>query len=201
MPGCRCARFACVAARKAARAEHRADLARMPIGLREPAPNIRAERPRASIAVAKEEVWRPRETVRSTTTSPRKRRGRIESGAYLAWVRTLPCALADRPGHPRAECVAEIAALAVEPMEVSPALMRPEIDPHHVRTRGAGGPDLTTIPLCRVAHDLVHDGKIDRIEVEAALGRTQLLAARRPREWWARVLSEIANPTDGGSDR
>ncbi len=190
-PGCKCPRFACRDARRKRREAHRADLAALPLGLREREPVAREERPRSSIVAAKEETARPVATVHSTTARPHKRRVRIESGVYLAWVRNLPCALADRPGHPRTACVSEIAALAVEPMIVDPALMRPRVDPHHVRTRGAGGPDIVTIPLCRIAHDLVGAGRIDRLEVDAALGRTLLLAARQPREWWTRVLADV----------
>jgi len=30
------------------------------------------------------------------------------------------------------------------------------VDAHHVQTRGAGGSDLTAVPLCRIHHDGIH---------------------------------------------
>jgi len=36
-------------------------------------------------------------------------------------------------------------------------LDRPPNDPHHLTSRGAGGSDLTAIPLCRDCHRRYHD--------------------------------------------
>lgn len=33
---------------------------------------------------------------------------------------------------------------------------KPETDPHHVKSKGAGGSDLTCIPLCRKHHTEIH---------------------------------------------
>lgn len=50
-------------------------------------------------------------------------------GEKAAWIRTLPCCA----------CSAE-----------------PPSDPHHVRSRGAGGTSEDLVPLCRECHDLLH---------------------------------------------
>jgi len=55
-----------------------------------------------------------------------------EDQAYLAWIRTLDC-LVGKGCQGRTE-------------------------PHHVKTKGAGGPDRgNTIPLCRLHHREWHD--------------------------------------------
>lgn len=54
---------------------------------------------------------------------------RIEDKEHLDWVRSQPCCMCARP---------------------SPS------DPHHVRTRGAGGSDYYSIPLCRRCHTEAH---------------------------------------------
>lgn len=59
--------------------------------------------------------------------------GRIESRAYLDWVKTLPCCVCDSPAD----------------------------DPHHIVVAGYKGmgsktPDFWAIPLCRPHHDELH---------------------------------------------
>ena len=65
------------------------------------------------------------------------RRGRIEDPAYLRFIRSQPCMIADR------KC-------------------RGQIDPHHVGHYGqARANDRNAVPLCRVHHDeatLIHNG-------------------------------------------
>ena len=57
-----------------------------------------------------------------------------EDQAYLAYIRILPCLLSTKYG-------------CSGPTE-----------PHHVKTKGAGGPDQgNTIPLCRLHHTEWHD--------------------------------------------
>jgi hypothetical protein len=53
---------------------------------------------------------------------------RFESAAYLAFIRSLPCTACDYP----------------------------VTEAHHLKTRGAGGSDLTAIPLCRQHHTQIH---------------------------------------------
>jgi hypothetical protein len=57
---------------------------------------------------------------------PRPARHRDER--YLAWVRTLPCAVCLKPGA----------------------------HAHHLSTRGSGGGDLTAVPLCAEHHGAIH---------------------------------------------
>lgn len=55
--------------------------------------------------------------------------------AYRAWVKALPCTLHDVAGH----------------------VCWGPVDPHHVKTRGAGGSDAANlIPVCRGFHDEIH---------------------------------------------
>ncbi len=51
---------------------------------------------------------------------------------YLEYIKTLPCACKDET------CVGEIA-------------------PHHTTTKGAGGSDYLTVPLCAKHHTQCHD--------------------------------------------
>lgn len=77
---------------------------------------------------------------------------------FLAWVRTLPCLLADRGG-----CLGIII-------------------PAHVKTRGAGGDDVgNVVPLCVKHHDEQHHG-IQSFEAKYGLD----LAARAEGMglWW-----------------
>lgn len=151
-PGCRCRRRDCSAARRAHREAHRATLERMPIGL-----SRLATPPPAQGSAARATPTGP--LVRSTTVrTPRPRRP--ESPTYLEWVRMLPCALAGRPGHGLAECMEGLSG----------------VEAHHVRSRGAGGPDLVAIPLCHAAHIAAHAGLIARDE---------------RREWWTQVIGAI----------
>lgn len=159
-PGCRCPRRECVASRRTRREAHRDALAGMPVGLRRAAAEPPADASRSVAPKAR----------KGAAQGKRRRSGRMESATWLAWVRTLPCALGE------GLCVVCLG----------------HVQPHHVRTRGAGGPDFTAIPLCAGAHDLVHRGRIPRDRIVQALGETLLLAARQPRAWWARVLGEIA---------
>lgn len=53
---------------------------------------------------------------------------RYRSERYLAWVRTLPCAVCHKLG----------------------------VHAHHLTTRGAGGSDLAVVPLCADHHNAIH---------------------------------------------
>lgn len=66
-----------------------------------------------------------------------------EEQPYLAYIRSQPCLLAGRSwfGRNGGEHVHRCN---------SPS------DPHHVKTKGAGGHDRDTVPLCRAAHTEVH---------------------------------------------
>lgn len=76
---------------------------------------------------------------------------RMRSPAYLAWVRTLPCC----------------ACQATAPSE-----------PHHVRTKAAGGSDWDTVPLCRVCHSEAHLRGLRRFAQQHGLcGRIKRLQA------------------------
>ena len=67
--------------------------------------------------------------------SQKVRRNKIESPAYLSWIRTLPCLVQDRNWF----CWGPI-------------------DPHHVGHNGHGRDnDYNAVPLCRRHHDLAHD--------------------------------------------
>lgn len=82
-----------------------------------------------------------RSTIPAKRATPR--RGRPSDPRYRAWVTRQSCAVAgrtyvDRHGRSRVHVCSG------------------RIDPHHVKTRGAFGPDRgNTAPLCRRAHDLV----------------------------------------------
>lgn len=65
---------------------------------------------------------------------PKQRR--FESEEYKDFIRKLPCCVCDG---------------------------RRKIDPHHLKSQGAGGSDLTCIPLCRYHHTEVH---LSRVKLE-----------------------------------
>jgi hypothetical protein len=60
-------------------------------------------------------------------------------GEKAAWIRTLACAACRAPGPS---------------------------DPHHVRSRGAGGKAADLVPLCRSCHDLGHRGGWSRFGLD-----------------------------------
>ncbi len=77
----------------------------------------------------------------------------------LAWVRGLTCLIGGR--H---EC-------------------RGKVDPHHVRSRGAGGADRSNVvPLCRAGHDVAHDVGPNRFL--RAFGVDLWAEARRLTAWY-----------------
>ena len=59
---------------------------------------------------------------------------RYESEKYKEFIRDLPC------------CACNVNRLHG----------RAQSDPHHMRSKGAGGSDLTCIPLCRKHHTEIH---------------------------------------------
>lgn len=61
-------------------------------------------------------------------------------------------------------------------------------EPHHLRTRGAGGGDYTAIPLCRVHHSELHHIGPARFEKEHALSLGAVNAA-----CLSAYLSEVYN--------
>lgn len=50
------------------------------------------------------------------------------------------------------------------------------IDPHHTKTRGAGGGDDTLVPLCRGHHDLVHTKGLAWIEAASGVDLREMAA-------------------------
>lgn len=52
---------------------------------------------------------------------------RVADEEYLGWVRGKPCVICERRG-----------------------------EPHHVKSKGAGGSDRQVVPLCRVCHTEIH---------------------------------------------
>ena len=66
---------------------------------------------------------------RPVQAAEQPREPRHEDPQHLAWIRGLPCAWCDAP---------------------APS------DPHHYPTRGAGGGDHETVPLCRGCHERWH---------------------------------------------
>jgi len=68
---------------------------------------------------------------------------RFKSALYLDFIRALPCMFCHSP---------------------------PPSDPHHVTTRGAGGSDLTAVPVCRKHH--IEVGQIGKWEMEKRYGVT-----------------------------
>lgn len=101
---------------------------------------------------------------RKTRLAPvnRERRAKlraIQFGAHADVIRSLPCCACGRPGPS---------------------------DPHHVRSRGAGGDRRHIAPLCRADHDALH--RMGRASFEAA--RSVDLAAVAA-ELWARHGEEV----------
>lgn len=84
-----------------------------------------------------------RKTPLAPGTKPMKRGGRVRAvnpkrrkalseeqfGEKAVWIRAMPC------------CVCGY---------------RPPSDPHHVKSRGAGGRAEDVVPLCRLCHDWIH---------------------------------------------
>lgn len=71
--------------------------------------------------------------------------GRVDSPAFLGWVRRQPC----RAGEMRDDCRKHWLGACRGP-----------IDPHHVDGKGMGGArcrDDRTVPLCRGHHDRAHE--------------------------------------------
>jgi hypothetical protein len=64
-------------------------------------------------------------------------------------------------------------------------------DPHHLTTRGAGGSDYTAVPMCRLHHDEIHRGGLNKFEMLHGLDMYQALA-----RCLASYLTQI---TGGGS--
>jgi hypothetical protein len=50
----------------------------------------------------------------------------------------------------------EISSLSTHTDEISSHRCYGRVDPHHLVTRGAGGTDLTLVPLCRLHHQELH---------------------------------------------
>lgn len=46
----------------------------------------------------------------------------------------------------------------------NPVCGHPETEAHHVETRGAGGSDLTCVPLCRACHSELHAAGIKHFQ-------------------------------------
>jgi hypothetical protein len=68
--------------------------------------------------------------------NPQPKPHRETNKKYLAYIKTLPCACRDNT------CVGDIV-------------------PHHTKTKGSGGSDYMTIPLCHTHHQRIHtEGKI-----------------------------------------
>jgi hypothetical protein len=62
---------------------------------------------------------------------------RYENREYLNFIKSKPC------------CICET---------------RKKIDPHHTKSKGSGGSDLTAIPLCRRHHRICHDSGIETFQ-------------------------------------
>lgn len=71
---------------------------------------------------------------------PKPRRTRDDR--FLEFVRSMRCSI-----HPLG----------------CPAMSGP-VDPHHIVTRGAGGSDHYTIPMCRAMHDTLHSIGLEEFE-------------------------------------
>jgi hypothetical protein len=55
----------------------------------------------------------------------------------------------------------------------------PPSDPHHVKSRGAGGRDDSTIPLCRACHQLTHTKPLPKRVIDEALATMRRRVAER----------------------
>ena len=99
-----------------------------------------------------------------------RRRGkrRFPTGAnpaYLEWIRGFPCVVPHRCTGP--------------------------VDPHHVRTRGAGGGDVgNVVPLCRSAHTELH--AVGRHTFAQRYGVDLIVRARDVGERWVAQSAQQA---------
>jgi hypothetical protein len=87
--------------------------------------------------------------LRPVNRERRAKRHERNFGSHADWIRSRRCDLCGAP---------------------------PPSDPHHARTRGAGGDRKVLVPLCRKCHRMVHAG----------IGPGQEWLLERARELWAR---------------
>jgi hypothetical protein len=96
---------------------------------------------------------------------------RFASESYLEYVRSRPCIVCAAPA-----------------------------DPHHLIARGAGGSDLTCVPLCREHHTMVHS--MPQAALESRWGLSLWEEAHRTlRGFTEAILSDSGaqkNPAQGG---
>ena len=91
-------------------------------------------------------------------------------GGHAAWVATLPCCVC-MPEH-------------FQGPELKPWMYNPDnrdsriSDPHHVRTRGAGGSEDDCVPLCRLHHSQLDSPGWGHDTFEATYGMDLMSIAR-----------------------
>src|SRR5690606_3775495 len=101
-----------------------------------------------------------RRETRIRPVNPARRRARYarDFGAYAETIRALPCSVCGAPGPS---------------------------DPHHVRSRGAGGDRRDLVPLCRTHHREYHDVGRRTFEARRGVDLAQVAA-----ELWERYGGE-----------
>lgn len=112
---------------------------------------------------------KPRKPLPRRRVKPR-RTNRVIDTAYLAWIRTLPCS-------------------APHPVRFPGFCGATPVDPHHTKSRGAGGSDRECLPFCRACHR----------DVEALAGVFKRWDRKQLRDWYAEGVRVLNAVYAGGS--